>query len=84
MAKLAVTLPKVKSFESELNDPVYEQIRHELLGSRRYPECIFVADKAEISKIEEILIALHGLRGQRTPVLHDPDLRQPYEIKWGL
>lgn len=81
MSKIPVSLSKV--FESTIEDPIHEQVRQELLRSRKGPEVIYVRDKAPVYQIEQILTALHGLRGQRTPVLVDPDLRSSYEIKWG-
>lgn len=79
-----VTLPEVKGFESSLDDSVSEQVREALLGSRRHPETVYVSDPTSISEIEKVLVALHGLRGQRTPVLYDPALQRPFEIRWGL
>lgn len=75
---------KAKSFEATIDEPVHEQVRQALLRSRKSPEVIYLNDKAVISKVQEILTALHGLRGQRIPVLLDPDLRSPFEIKWGV
>lgn len=79
--------PKIKeskSFESTVDELIHEKVRQDLLKSRKHPEVIYLKDKAAVSQVESILIALHGLRGQRTPVLVDPDLHIPYEIKWGL
>ena len=59
------------------------EIAAKLNASRRYPEVIFVKDSKSVSPVEDLLREVYGNRGARVTVLHSPDEREAFTIRWG-